>query len=86
MALVQLPSSLVVLFPGAPRRIELDAATVHELIEALDSRWPGIRDRLVDGGEIRQFIHVYVDGERASLGDPVPGNATVHIIPAMAGG
>jgi molybdopterin synthase sulfur carrier subunit len=86
MALVLLPSSLRVLFPGAPRKVTVEASTVAELVDRLDERWPGLRDRVSDAGELRQFVHFYVDGERAALETAVPPDATVHIIPAMAGG
>lgn len=88
MATVLLPRSLVVLFPEAPRRIDLDGvATVAEAIDALDARWPGVRDRLVDAGpELRAFINVYVDGEPAALGSAVGDRSIVHVLPAVAGG
>ena len=84
---VHLPRSLVALFPAAPRRLTIEAATVAELIDRLDESWPGMRDRLCDAGpEIREYVHVYVNGQRASLVTPLPDGATVHIIPAVAGG
>ena len=86
MAEVYLPSSLRVLFPGAPRRLTTEASSVGSLIDDLDAKWPGFRERVCHAGEIRQFVHVYVDGERAELDTPVPDGATVHVIPAMAGG
>jgi molybdopterin converting factor small subunit len=88
MTTVLLPRSLVALFPEAPRRIELDdVATVGEAIDALDARWPGVRDRLVDAGpEIRAFINVYVDGEPAELGSTLDSRSVVHVLPAVAGG
>jgi sulfur-carrier protein len=86
MALVLLPSSLRALFPGAPRKVTLEATTVGDLIDRLDERWPGMRDRVVDAGEIRQFVHVYVNGERATLDTAIEEPATIHVIPAMAGG
>jgi molybdopterin synthase sulfur carrier subunit len=83
---VYLPSSLRVLFPGAPRRVNLDVGSVDELISDLDRHWPGMRERICHAGEIRQHVHVYVNGERATLDTAVPGDATVHVIPAMSGG
>jgi molybdopterin converting factor small subunit len=87
MADVVLPRSLVALFPGAPRRISARGATVAEVIADLDAQVPGIRNRIVDAGPmIRTHINVFVGGDRASLGTPVPEGATVHVIPAVSGG
>ena len=89
MAVVILPRSLVALFPGLPpSRPEIEAATVAELIAALDARWPGIADRLCDAGpSIREHINVFVDGERVGRSTRSVGpGSTVHVIPAVAGG
>jgi molybdopterin converting factor small subunit len=89
MATVHLPRSLVTLFSDPPpRRLELDAATLADLIGRLDAGWPGMRDRLVEAGpRIREHINVFIDGERErDLGVPIPRDAVVHIIPAVAGG
>lgn len=87
MALVILPRSLVALFPDAERRTAVEAATVAEAIAALDARWPGIRDRLCDAGPtMREHVNVFVDGEPATLATPLGPNATIHVIPAIAGG
>jgi molybdopterin converting factor small subunit len=88
MAVVILPRSLAALVPGLPRQVTVAGATVGELTSALDVRWPGVADRLCDvGPTIRRYINVFVDGERASsLDAPVRPDATVHVIPAVAGG
>ncbi len=86
-AIVHLPGSLVALFPGAPRRLEAAGATVAEVIDDVDRRVPGLRNRVVDAGPvIRSHINVYVSGERAGLDARVPPGADVHIIPAVSGG
>ena len=57
---VTLPTILLRLFPGSVRRLELPAATVAEMIDALDRRWPGMRDRLCDSRpRIRRHINVF---------------------------
>ena len=48
MAELHLPPVLSPLFPGLPRELELEAATVNEAIDRLEERWPGLRDRLVE--------------------------------------
>ena len=86
--MVYLPRSLVTLFADAPpRHLELDAATLGQLVSDLDARWPGMRDRLLEPGpRFREHINVFVDGEPAELATPVPAGATIHVIPAVAGG
>jgi molybdopterin converting factor small subunit len=88
MVEVRLPSSLVALFPGTARRMTCpDAATVLALIEALDAEYPGLRDRLCAPGPVRRpYINLYVDGEPAELDSQLHADATVHILPAVAGG
>jgi len=89
MATVHLPRSLVTLFPDPPpRRLDMSAATLTELVARLDEGWPGMRDRLCEAGpQIREHINVFVDGERVrDLGAQIPDTAVVHIIPAVAGG
>lgn len=87
MAQVNLPRSLVALFPGAPRRLTATGSTVAEVIADLDAQVPGIRNRLLDAGpSIRTHINVFVAGERATLSTPVSTDAVVHVIPAVSGG
>jgi sulfur-carrier protein len=87
MAEIYLPSTLPPLFPGLPRRLELDAATVEEAIGQLDSSWPGLRDRLCEPGPvIRPHIHFYVDRERAQLDTPLEPRSRVDVIAAISGG
>jgi molybdopterin converting factor small subunit len=89
VATVYLPRSLVTLFPEPPpRHLELDCATLGDLVEELDGRWPGMRDRLLEPGpQIREHINVFVDGERErDLGTALGAASVVHVIPAVAGG
>lgn len=67
------------------------ATTVSEAIEALESRFPGMRFSLCyETGELRQFVNVFVNGENVrflkGLGTPVPAGATIHIFQSVAGG
>jgi molybdopterin converting factor small subunit len=84
---VTLPGNLVRLFPGAVRQLELPAATVREMIEALDARWPGMRDRLCDARPaIRRHINIFVQGRRATLETPLAPGAEVTVLTAISGG
>lgn len=89
-ATVKIPTQLRTLTGGAA---EVDAAggTVAELIEDLESRHPGLKERLVgDDGGLRRFVNVYLNDEDVRFLDgvstPVPDDARVSIIPAVAGG
>lgn len=87
MAQVVLPSNLVALFPGAPRRLAVEAGSVREVVSALDALIPGMANRLLDAGpSLRVHINVFVDGDRASLDTPVGPASVVHVIPAVSGG
>ena len=84
---VTLPPNLVRLFPNAVRRVEVPAATVGEMIDALDARWPGMRDRLCDSRPaLRRHINVFVEGRRASLETRLAPGAEVTVLTAISGG
>jgi sulfur-carrier protein len=67
-----------------------DGATVGELFTDLDSRHPGLRDRVVEGGELRRFVNVYLNDEDVRFLDGIATKLTdgdkVTILPAVAGG
>ena len=87
MADLHLPSTLTPLFPGLPRHIDVEAGTVNDAIDELETRWPGLRDRLCEPGpELRRHIHVYVDRERAGLATPLGPSSRVEVIAAISGG
>jgi molybdopterin converting factor small subunit len=87
MAEIHLPSTLPPLFAGLPRHLELDAPTVASLLDELDGRWPGLRDRLCEPGPtLRRHIHVYVDRERAQLDTALDARSRVDVITAISGG
>jgi molybdopterin converting factor small subunit len=94
MADVHLPATLPPLFEDLPRQLDVDAASVGEVLARLDERWPGLRDRVCEpaGGEadggvaLRPHIRVFVDGERAELDTPLASDARLDVIAAISGG
>lgn len=66
-------------------------ADLRELIIDLEARFPGFRERLLDGsGDLRRFVNIYVGEENVrfldGLSTAIPAGVTVSIIPAVAGG
>ena len=88
MAEVHLPSTLAPLFPGLPRHVEVEAATVSEALDRLEEQFPGLRDRLCESeSSLRRHIHVYVDRERArELDTELQAGSRIDVIAAISGG
>lgn len=84
---VVLPRALLRLFPDAVAELDVEAATVGETIDALEARWPGMRDRLCDSTpRIRRHINVFVSGQRARIDTPLSDGDRVFILTAISGG
>ena len=71
--------------------VEINAATIGDAINELQSRYPGIAERLVDDkGEVRRFVNVYVNEEDIRFLNnretPLKDGDEISIIPAIAGG
>ena len=87
MPTVHLPTPLRPLAGGAAT-VEVEGATIGELIDALEARHPGIRERLIHDGRLRGSIAVFIN-DQAPLGGlqaRVPPDASVYLAPAIAGG
>jgi len=69
-------------------QIEVDGKNVKKLIISLEEQYPGIRDRLCDGNELKAGLTVAVDGNVSSLGmyQKVEEHSEVHFLPAIGGG
>lgn len=84
---VVLPAALMRLFPGCEREPSVLAATVAEMVDALDARWPGMRDRLCDSRPaVRPHINIFAGGERATLQTRLRPGAEVFVMTAISGG
>jgi molybdopterin synthase sulfur carrier subunit len=76
---------------GELETVEAEAGSLNDIVEGLEGRYPGLKARLCDdGGALRRFINIYVDGEDVrfldSLATRVPDGAEISIVPAIAGG
>jgi molybdopterin converting factor small subunit len=87
MATIWIPPLLRDLTGGLDQ-VTAAGATVRELVQALDARFPGIRARLCDGDLLRPGLAVFVDSCSAPLGlaQPVGPASEVHFLPQIAGG
>jgi molybdopterin synthase sulfur carrier subunit len=75
---------------GGVSEIECEPGTVRELIDQLESRHAGFRDRVMENGSLRRFVNVFVAGEDVRFAEgietPVSDGQEVTILPAVAGG
>jgi molybdopterin synthase sulfur carrier subunit len=87
---VQIPSPLRPLTGGA-EEVQLEATDVASLIDGLEGRHKGLRERLcTPGGELRSYVRIFVNDEDIRFLQEKqtalrPGD-TVAIVPAIAGG
>jgi sulfur-carrier protein len=86
---VRIPTPLRTLTGGADE-VKARGATVAAVIEDLEKRHPGIRDRLLDEKGVRRFVNLYVGDEDIrfleGLGTALKGGEQLSIVPAIAGG
>lgn len=71
--------------------VEVSAATIGGVIAELQTRYPGIKDRLLDeNGSIRRFVNVYLNEEDIRFlqnqQTAIKDGDEISIIPAIAGG
>lgn len=74
---------------GNVERIPVDgAATVRQVINVLEARFPGFRERLCAGEELRPGLAVAINGtvSRGGLSQKVADGSEVHFLPAIGGG
>jgi adenylyltransferase/sulfurtransferase len=87
---VRVPTPLLRL-TGGKVVVEAEGKNISELIEDLEKKYPGIKERICEkGGEIKRFVNVFVNeedirflkGKETELND----GDEVSFIPAIAGG
>jgi sulfur-carrier protein len=86
---VRIPTILRTYTDGE-KAVSAEGATLSALIDDLEGNHPGIKDRLIDDGDLRRFVNLYINDEdvrfigglEATLSD----GDTVVVLPAVAGG
>ena len=87
MPTVFIPTMLQKLTDGV-KQVDMEATNVRQVVERLEEQFPGLKERLVEDGNIRSNIQVAVDGEIANMGilEKVGESSEVHFVPAIGGG
>ena len=86
---VRIPTILRTYTDGA-KSVTGSGGTLAALIENLEANHPGIKDRLIDGSDLRRFVNVYVNDEdvrfTGGLETKLDDGDQVVVLPAVAGG
>jgi len=77
-------------YTGGEKAVDGDGATLSALIDDLESNHPGLRGRLIEDGDLRRFVNIYVNDEDVrfigGLAAPLTDGDQVVVLPAVAGG
>lgn len=86
---VEIPTILRT-YTGDSKKVDAAPGTLQEVIADLDANYPGLEDRLVDNGKLRQFVRIYLNDEdvrfTGGLETQVDDDDVLTILPAVAGG
>ena len=87
MPVVWIPSLLRELTNGQ-KSLSINGDTVRQVIENLESKYPGIKERLFDGDRLRPSISIVVDGYTSTLKlrQPLQESSEVHFVISISGG
>ena len=77
-------------YTGGEKSVTGDGASLSALIDDLEANHPGLKDRLLESGDLRRFVNVYVNDEDVrfigGLGAELSDGDQVVVLPAVAGG
>jgi len=78
-------------FTSGADLVEVEAGTIQEVLDRLETRYPGFRASVCDDtGSLRRFINIYLNGEDVrfldNLSTQVRDGAEIAIVPAISGG
>jgi molybdopterin converting factor small subunit len=77
-------------FTGGAKAVQGDGSTLLAVIDDINGRNPGLKDRLVESDNLRRFVNVYVNDEdvrfSGGLGAATADGDVIVVLPAVAGG
>ena len=77
-------------FTGGEKAVHGSGATLHEVLDDIDARNPGLKERIVESQSLRRFVNVYVNDEdvrfSGGLSAATSDGDVVVVLPAVAGG
>ena len=77
-------------YTGGEKAVQGDGATLAQVIDDVEGRYPGLKARLVDQEALRRFVNVYVNDEDVrflgGLDTQLSDGDSVTVLPAVAGG
>jgi molybdopterin converting factor small subunit len=89
MPSIRVPSALRTLTGGASD-VDVTATTVRDALAELDKKHPGIAAKVLDNGNVKPFIRIFVGSEDigalAGLDTQLTDRDEIAIVPAIAGG
>jgi len=86
---VRIPTPLQRITQGK-EEVEGSAGTIINLINDLEKKYPGMAERISEGGKVRRFVNIYVNEEDIRFLQAeetlLKDGDEVSIVPAIAGG
>ncbi|AEV62620.1 MoaD/ThiS family protein [Pseudomonas ogarae] len=77
-------------FTHDQKRIEVQGQTVLEVIEDMEAKYPGVKERLIGDGQVHRFVNIYVNDDDIRFADnlatALKAGDSLTILPAVAGG
>lgn len=72
------------------KNVTAQGSSVSELIENLDSQYPGIKAKLIKDDQVHRFVNIYINDDdirfAEGLNTPVKAGDSLTVLPAVAGG
>jgi len=75
---------------GGQRAITVEGATIAEMLNNIEARYPGFKSQVMVDGQLHRFVNIYLNDEDirflSQLDTPLKDGDIVSVLPALAGG